>query len=115
MISTYRDTCRGCGEAIFVGDEIHWAKESGTRCTACGPAQPDERRGSATEAEDVPGYAQRLRDRVDALQTELSTADIAIQTLSAQVVDLLDWAARVSDDLGITSPIYADERETTNG
>lgn len=106
MIAKYPDTCFGCGEAVIPGQEVHWDAAQGVRCTDCGPAHPDEKRGAATAAEDVPGYVVNLRVRVEMMEAQLKRIDEQLAELRCgDVALLLHWALKLSDELGIEAPM----------
>lgn len=100
----YNDTCRGCGDAIAKGDEIHWTQADGPRCTDCGPAQPDEKRGAATGIEDAPGYVRVLSDRIDAQDKKIEELEGRLTTQYGDFVALQAWAVKLSADLDVPGP-----------
>ena len=101
--ASFKDTCRGCGERVDVGDEIHWNPDDGPRCEDCGPA-PDEPRGAVTGLEDAPGYVRVLEKRIDKLEAKNADLESKIDKQYEDKTALEMWAKKLSAELDVPGP-----------
>lgn len=108
MIARFPGTCRGCGDAIAKGDEIYWSPDDGERCLDCGPAQPDERRGSATADEDMPGYVRDLRKRITAAHDAADNLARSVLLLTSKVEHAIKCCEAIASELDIELPELAE-------
>lgn len=96
MIAQFDSDCRGCGERIAKGDRI-FSVEGITHCEECGVPQGDERRGSATDMEDAPGYVRVLAKRLDVLEQ-------TVERQGKELASIHEWARGLSVELGVKTP-----------
>lgn len=105
MKAQYDDKCRGCGDPIAEGDEIHWSREAGPRCLDCGP---EGVRGGATALEDAPGYVRVLVKRLEAAEARCDELEQKNNAQAADAIQLRAWAERLSTELGVDPPELAE-------